>query len=226
MSFKDDSLEVLVGRLRRELATNHGHLAVMPGDNHVVVTGGHSVVGEDGKELTRFSIRIELVQEFPGELPVVFETGNRIPRIPDRHVNKNGSCCLGVPSAIRRRLGRSFSLGAFIDGPLNDYFLFQSLTERGLPWSGREARHGELGVADSWSRIFPADSPLQMARVLIAATKPLLPKKNGRCPCGRRRRARRCHRPAIIRLRQAHPATELSVEASYLVTASKNNMSS
>jgi len=59
------------------------------------IKGSICLRSDDGKEMGRYSIEIEIPREYPRKMPVVKETGGKIPRIPDRHINKNdGSACV------------------------------------------------------------------------------------------------------------------------------------
>jgi hypothetical protein len=180
-----------------DLAASCPSLAVASSDLGLTVIGGFPIIDQAGKELTRFSIRIEVPSEFPDELPVVFETAFRIPRTAGRHTNPDGSCCVGVPAAIHLRLGKTYRLSQFILGPMKDYFIGQALVERGDPWPVGEADHGIEGVYKFWKAHLRIKTGEQIANLLIFAASMRTPRKNGRCPCGLRKRARICHRREI-----------------------------
>src|ERR1700749_4797302 len=48
-----------------------------------------------GKVTDSFYLQIDIPAGFPREVPEVTETGGRIPRHGEFHVNENGSLCLG-----------------------------------------------------------------------------------------------------------------------------------
>ena len=68
---------------------------------HLVLAGTFSFRAKapSGVEVSdSFSLRIEVPNSFPKELPNVWETGGRIPRRGSFHVNEdNYSLCLGSP---------------------------------------------------------------------------------------------------------------------------------
>ncbi len=180
-----------------DMAVNYPSLAVVSSGLGLTVVGGFPIVDQTGKELTRFSIRIEVPSGFPDELPTVFETAFRIPRTADRHTNPDGSCCIGVPAAIRLRLGKTYRLSSFIRGPMTDYFIGQALVERGDPWPVGEADHGMKGVFKFWQLHLRIEEAEQIANLLRVAATMRTPRKNSRCPCGLRKRVRICHRKEI-----------------------------
>lgn len=47
--------------------------------------------------LDRYSVELQLARNHPAGLPVVRETGGRIPRHLDRHVLSNGTACVLIP---------------------------------------------------------------------------------------------------------------------------------
>jgi hypothetical protein len=193
-----------------DLREQYPHLFASEVDGNIHVQGGHSVLGPEGGELARYGILIVLPPTFPDHLPKVFETTGLIARTPDNHTYIDGSCCVGVPAAVRKRLGPQFQLSSFISGPMNDYFIGQALVAAGKPWPVGEARHGVPGIYDYWAEELQALAPYRIGRLLKYASKGKLPRKNGRCPCGRHTMSRTCHGEVVKRLIEQYPKGDLA----------------
>jgi len=202
--------------LKGEVGENLPSLTLNAADDELQFVGFYKVVDATGKELDRFAIRVEVPADFPKVLPRIFETGGRIPRIPDRHINPDGSCCIGVEAALYSRLGPSFSFTDFMTGPVADYFLFQVAADNGVPWPAGEARHGVPGVVDHWCRDLGVDNVSAVLRLISAAIRTKRFKKNARCPCGLRQRTRRCHFRVLQKLSKRYSIAFLQREESFL----------
>ncbi len=188
------------------------HLHCVDTQSGLDVVGGLQIAAGTGREITRFAIRIVVPEEFPRQTITVFETANRIPRSPDRHVNPDGSCCIGVPAALHARMGLGYTVSQFILGPVTDYFVGQACVEAGLPWPAGEARHGVTGILDFWKQKLRCQDSDSAQMLLIAAARTRLPRKNSRCPCGARRRFRACHRQEIAWVRKRFTSDLISCE--------------
>ena len=67
------------------------HFAV---ENDLVYVRGSFALMFEGQVLDRYSVELQLSRNHPTGLPTVRETGGRIPRCPDRHVNAvDGTVC-------------------------------------------------------------------------------------------------------------------------------------
>ncbi len=63
----------------------------------ILVLEGLFVVSAPEGAFDSFQVKIGVSAGFPWEEPVVFEAGNRIPKVANRHVfPEHGNCCLGV----------------------------------------------------------------------------------------------------------------------------------
>ena len=68
------------------------------GEERIITEGEYNLNAQmDGYEAVRdsYKLQIKFLTRYPKSLPKVIETGNRIPRNPDHHINGDGSFCLG-----------------------------------------------------------------------------------------------------------------------------------
>ena len=175
------------------------HLFVI--DGVAEVRGSFPVFAADGQVLDRYSIRIRFPDRYPDELPVVEEVGGRIPRTADRHVfTDSGACCVLLEETRWEvfRVGDSFR--TFLEGPVQAYFLGQSLVERGEEWPFGEWSHGALGIAEYYAEILETTDLTTIRRFvnLLALSQA---KGHHECFCGSGQRLRRCCRDVIAKWR-------------------------
>lgn len=167
----------------------------------VFIRGSFSVVHE-GKELDRYSIEIELPRDYPESLPIVRETGGRIPYAPDRHMNnEDGTACVILPDERWRLWPTGSGLITYLNGPLRNFFIGQSVVDTGAPWPFGEWGHGAKGIFEYYSTLLKTDDV-----DVIAGFVELLARKKTKghwpCPCGSGKRLRDCHRELVRDLRE------------------------
>lgn len=132
-----------------------------------------------------FQIAIEVPQGFPRDIPVVFETGGRIPRVPEFHVNSDGSLCLGSPLRLLAIVTGCPSVLGFVDRALVP-FLFavsKSLTSgRSFPFG--ELPHGAPGILADYQAMLGLTTGSQVKQALWALSLKKRIANKHPCPCG------------------------------------------
>jgi len=194
--------------LEAELVADYATLHLVEQAGTLRIRGSFPVkVGE--QVLTWFRVEIALPAEFPHALPIVWETGGRIPRVPERHINTaDGSACVVLPDAFWMSQDRAeVSLLEFLRGPVHNFFLGQALVETGQPWPFGEWAHGASGVREHYAALLGTSAPEAPAQLLRFALQQV--KGHRSCPCGSGRRLRKCHGDLLRRIRQRVPADAL-----------------
>lgn len=175
------------------------HLVV---ENDVVYLRGSFAVMFEGKELDRYSVEMQRPRNHPAGLPVVRETGGRIPRHEDRHINAaDGTACVLLPDERWRLWPRGAPLLKFLTGPLHSFFLAQTMVEEGEPWPFGQWAHGAKGIYQFYREVLktPDIRIITMYLDYLAAKKV---KGHWQCPCGSRRKVRDCHFDQVQNLRE------------------------
>lgn len=179
------------------------HLFVAAKDE-AEIRGTFPVRSAQGHTLDRYQISIQIPPGYPKELPVVRETGGRLPWKADFHVNHDGTCCVLLPED---RVN-CFPVGArfrdFLDGPLRNFFLGQSLVALGEPWPFGQWSHGDEGVYEFYGELIGTPDRPVIREFLRVLTK-LNPKPNWPCPCGSGKKSKKCCSTKIAALRQKIP---------------------
>ena len=92
----------------------------------------------------------------------------------------------------------------FLDGPVHEYFLSQSLVELGNPWPFGQWSHGATGRLEYYQWLFGTSDVAVVACTLKVQAK-LDFKPHVTCPCSSRRRIRDCCWARIRELRSKIP---------------------
>jgi hypothetical protein len=100
-------------------------------------------------------LKIALPPDYAASLPLVWETGGRIPRDADRHV-------------FGFKLKGDFSLPAVLDIPVRNFLIGNGLVERGEPWPHGHRSHGVEGVLECYGDLLGTSEPTAIAEFLLA----------------------------------------------------------
>jgi hypothetical protein len=193
--------EEIRGVLRTHYPTLH---LVIDGEGRAEVCGTFPVRSPDGVERDRYQITIELLADFPKSLPIVREVGGRIPWKSDRHVNVGGTCCVLIPDARWRSFPEGAPFRQFLDGPLYDFFLSQSLVALGEPWPFGQWSHEGEGLWEYYRELLQTTDKRRVARVVYLLSRAQM---NPRCdcPCGKEKKLRDCCLATVADLRKKIP---------------------
>lgn len=146
-----------------------------------------------------YQIQIDIPREFPQELPVVRETGERIPS--SHHKFKSGALCLGAPPRLSLMISESPTILAFIEKCIIPYlYNFSYLMQFGEMPLG-ELPHGEEGICEDLESLFGMKVTDAKQFLLLGSLRNRIANK-APCPCGSGRRLGKCHNQKMDELRQ------------------------
>jgi len=189
-------------QMRAEIEAIYPDLKFSVVDDLIILQGNFPII--EGKVvLDRFNIEIKIPKNFPEDLPVVREIGGRIPWTADRHVDEYGASCLFVPDERWRFFPKDATLAQFLNGPVRNYFIGQSLFERTGNWPFGQRCHGIFGIFEAYSEML--NIPLENIKVLTAFIDIISRKEvkgHWLCLCESGKILRKCHWNKILELRE------------------------
>ncbi len=171
-------------------------MALQPTTGDVVMTGLLSFEATAlGKPTLQdsFELVITIPSRFPRALPLVTETGGKIPRDGHHHVNGDGTLCLGSPLRLLLTLSKQPDLLGFAERCIVPFvYAISHKIKYGGPFIFDELAHGNAGVLTDYRDLFHlrGDQEVKLAWLLLSL-KPRLANKR-RCPCGCGQRLGRC----------------------------------
>ena len=198
----------LLEDIKKSLQNDYSDLWVNDQDEHIDVIGSFPVRANN-KIIDRFRIRIELLNNYPKTIPMVFETGGRIPYTKDRHINENdvpeygtkkGSACLFLPEEQFKYYPQGSSFVEFLNGPVNDFFLWQLEYElTGVP-SVKGMDPGTKGIIEYYAQ----EIGIKDLNTIIQFTDYLSKDAKGHwnCFCDSGKKLRDCHYSILIASRR------------------------
>ncbi len=187
-------------KLEREVNAVYPDLRLVVEDGQPFLRGTFPILYE-GEALDRYQIEISFPEGIR-KLPSIRETGNRIPRISDRHINPKGDICTEVPEIIL--LKGNYSLLSYLGREVRNFFLYQALTERGEKWPHDEWNHGKPGLLLAYGELLGVSGEDVIRRYLTCLSFQNI-KGHFLCPCGSGEKLRKCHATDVQQLRAKIP---------------------
>lgn len=188
----------LLNEIRNDLRTEFPSLHLFAFDGKCEVAGRFPIRSPDGKTLDEYDVKIELPEGYPHTLPIVRETGGRIPREKEFHVDANGVACVLMPEDRWRCFPVDAPFIEYLRGPLYNFFLGQSLVALGESWPFGEWPHENKGVYAFYSQLLGVTSVDIIIRfVTVLANRPI-----AGCPCGSGGRLKDCCYSRVSELRK------------------------
>ena len=140
-------------------------------DSAMVINGVFSFTARPngGAEISdSYHLHIVFPATFPGEIPKVTETGQKIPRDGNYHVNgDDDTLCLGSPIHLLKLISEEPTFVGFAERCLMPYLYAISLKLRNnakLPFG--ELTHGVQGIIDDYMELFGLKNTEQVLKNL------------------------------------------------------------
>lgn len=147
-----------------------------------------------------YQLQITIHGGFPRQVPTVIEIGERIPRLPDYHVNSDGTLCLGSRIRVMTKLQAEPTVAGFSRNCIVPFLYAMSLRlTHGQEFIFGELRHGIRGELDDYKELFGLKSDDQVVPALHCLLKKKRIANKMRCPCGCGRRLGKCNFNATVR---------------------------
>ena len=195
--FKKNSL--LLYTVKREVKENYPFLRVIVSDKNVFIQGTYELILE-GIVVECFKILVILPDNFPRELPRLFEIGGRFPITAKRHFFLNGKACLFIEEE-RFKYWPSSSIKDFIDGPIRNFFISQLYFEKKSKWPFGAREHDEVGIMQFYLEYLDIHNYRVLLKFLEYFSSGKI-KESHLCPCGSGNKIRNCvHKEGILFLR-------------------------
>jgi hypothetical protein len=202
------SVSDLLIRIQEELAGYDSLTAKDVGDE-IHITGRLDIgLGDEDS----FDIQIILDGDYPRSFPRTYETAGRVPRVLDRHyyTGDDAGCCLCIPHLLRTRFPVGSPISVYIDQLVVPYFKNQVHYEITGKYVA-EYGHGFAGIYEFYAEHFGISDPQVLARLVeavymhsIGGARP--------CPCGGKRKQRKCHLKSMKRLKQLTHDGQLALD--------------
>jgi hypothetical protein len=192
--FRKSEIAALLARYEGlQLLPSSGTTTVIAGTLTFRAEGRGTAMIEDS-----YDVRIEVPEEFPERIALVWETAGRIPAT--HHKLDNHALCLGSRVGLRLQMAGSSSVLRFVERGVIPYLYgYSYLVKTGkMPFG--ELHHGELGSLQDLAELLGMEMKSAIPYCMLATMKRRRANKRP-CPCGSGRRLGRCHNRKVNALR-------------------------
>lgn len=189
--------------------------------DHFIVFGAWPVYGgsKEQSHIEDLLIKILFPNNYPKELPEVYETGGRIKiKNADTHFYPNKSACLFYP---RERYllfpeEKEFRLKTFLDGPVKNFFFSQLFYIYHNKWPFGQRSHNIKGLLEFYGE--KLDISCDTKSISTSLSYLLKPQIKGHwpCPCGNDK-IRKCHVDHFRSLSNKIPKKAIDVDMDLLI---------
>lgn len=160
-------------------------------DNNQIIVEGNWFVYGDEFLIAEYQIQIVIPENYPNDVPKVYEVGNLIVRVPDNHINYDGSVCLFAPPQRWEKWPLNSGIDILINGPIKEYFFSQAYFAKTGEWPFGEWAHGDDGTLQYYFERLKINS-LSQLKEFHKLSKYSIPSRQWKCPCGSKR-YKTCH---------------------------------
>ena len=189
-------------QLVAEINTSFPYLTVVEHENTITIEGFLKLFDQDNREIDKYAISVQLSNDYPESIPLVFETGNRIPKNADRHFNsETGIACLFLPEERYKFYRKGASISDFITGPVSSFFLGQTYYDLTHNWPAGQRSHGNAGIIEFYSELLKTTNRDTIVNFIEYLTKPQI-KGHWNCYCGSKTKLRDCCLSALNKYRE------------------------
>lgn len=195
------NLQQLFDAVQRSIAFDYPGLVASVNDTKVIVEGRMSIVPTVEEfiyfgAIAQYEIRMEIPAVYPASEPKVFELAEAFPHTAEFHCNPKGDCCICVFETWRAQ-AKDKSIGAYLNGPIRNFFLSQYLKKETGVWPFDEWQHGKQGYLDSCAEKLECGSELSEVAYLLKILSRDWPRGHWTCPCGSKKAIRNCCRSRL-----------------------------
>ena len=144
-----------------------------------------------------YEVLILIDNKYPNCFPDLIELSNKIPRIEDRHISKDGVACVEIDPKKFLIAQKGILIYDFVKDYCYKYLCGQLYYDKEREWPGKEWRHQEDGIRDFFYELFPSCDAISIIKIIEQVATNRLPGRNNDCVCGSLRKLKRCHLDTI-----------------------------
>jgi len=189
------------------------------------MNGKYSVVGNIGFTVKHYGkvirddydVEIIIPDNYPQHPPAAKETGDKIQRCSDNHINDDGTLCLGSPLAVKQTFAQQRNLLWFVQEQVVRFlFNYSFKRDYGTRPDG-ELSHGGKGLLEYYYELFDTRDNVTVLEFLRVLSRSRYD-DHSLCPCNSGRKIRKCHYRLIKKLNRLHKPEEFQQELAQIIS--------
>jgi hypothetical protein len=157
------------------------------------VYGNFKIKDNEGVLQGDFDISVLIPASYPNGFPQLIETSKKIERIPDRHIDEHGNCCVEITQKIILISKRGIALQDFFKNYVYKFFCWQLVYEAEGRHALKQWDHGALGILGFYVELIGSGDKVVIAKFIKSVLSNRIPGRKDICICGSGKQTRKCH---------------------------------
>lgn len=164
------------------------------------VAGEVDVCDTAGNYWDTFLIEVTFTKMYPHCVALLYETGGKIQRHIDYHIDDNGLCCVDITHKLLHRSKRGLSVIDYLREWVYPYLANQIYRQTENTYAAGEYEHHFAGVRQFYTDSLKLSTE-NAEKILRAIVEKKDVGRNSKCPCGSEEKVKRCHEGSILFLK-------------------------
>lgn len=162
-------------------------------DNHPVIYGRIDAIDSAGNNWDTYEVKIIFPNEYPKDVPILYEIGGGIIRDKDWHINPDGSCCLGPRVKLLKELNGEINLSNWLKVHVVPFLANHHYRIRTGEYAGKVYSHGAQGIVEFYQELWSLNKRSEIIQKLKLITHRIKIGRNDKCYCGSGEKYKKCH---------------------------------
>lgn len=154
--------------------------------------GDIDICDSNGQYWDTFKIVVTIPENYPYGVPILLELSEKIDREDDRHISKNGICCIEITHELLYQAKRGIRMIEFIRDQVYPYLANQLYFDVEGDYANGEYRHHFDGIVEFYNQKLRLSDPNVIVSIIELIIENKLPSRNNLCPCGKEK-YKNCH---------------------------------
>lgn len=155
--------------------------------------GNYYLINSNEKLIEAFQIEIFIGIDYPNDFPVVKLMDNKVERIEDNHISKEGIICFDHPYIINVIKKGGLRIYDFVKYYLPKYFSWVLIKKYGDSRNLQEWAHDTVGTKQFYECLLDTNDKIKIRLFLENYCKALKLNRNDKCYCGSDKKIKHCH---------------------------------
>lgn len=156
-----------------------------------MIKGSIDVIDDEGSYWDTYAVNIIIPKNYPEELPVLIEIGDKIERSDDWH-NTTGVCCLSTNAKMFTILDGNITLLNWLKTFAHPFLANHVHKIKTGHYANKEFEHGTPGLIQGYYEIFKTSNENEVVTTLKFLCGVLKLGRNAMCFCESRKKYKRC----------------------------------
>jgi hypothetical protein len=162
-------------------------------NDRFAIEGILPILDRNGTLWDNFDIRIDIKLDYPGSMPAITETGRKIPRDGNWHINRDDTCCVGTTAEQFRKLHQKITVLNWVEMFAVPFFANYIYRKETGDYYNGEWSHGAKGIFEDYSQLYGIeDLNLLLQRLRFCSDRQVMP-HNDSCFCNSGKKYKRCY---------------------------------